>query len=186
MSTHEQTTGPNSSPTMAGIVERNIQALLAKQQEEEKRRSLEERVAGHITRFAGNMRFVYLHLLLFGLWIAVNLGWTPALEFDPSLVTLAMFASVEAIFLSTFVLITQNRMQRQADRRADLDLHVSLLAEHEITRLITLVTALAERTGIDTSPHPELPELKRDVAPEQVLDKIEHEQRTFRSSSKVS
>jgi uncharacterized membrane protein len=60
--------------------------------------------------------------------------------FDPSFVVLAMFASVEAIFLSTFVLISQNRMNAQADKRAELDLQVSLLTEHEVTRLITLVT----------------------------------------------
>ena len=80
------------------------------------------------------MRFVYLHLALFGGWIIVNLGLIPGLRpFDPSFVVLAMVASVEAIFLSTFVLISQNRMAAAADRRADLDLQVSLLAEHEIT-----------------------------------------------------
>ena len=68
------------------------------------------------------MIFVYIHLIGFGIWIIVNLGWTPLPTFDPTLVVLAMFASVEAIFLSTFVLITQNRMAAQADRRADLDL----------------------------------------------------------------
>jgi uncharacterized membrane protein len=93
------------------------------------------------------MRFVYLHLLLYGAWIAVNLGWTPLKPFDPSFVILAMEASVEAIFLSTFVLITQNRMAALADRRADLDLQVSLLTEHEVTRVVTLVTAMAERMG---------------------------------------
>ena len=84
-----------------------------------------------------------------------------------------MFASVEAIFLSTFVLITQNRMSAQADRRADLDLQISLLAEHEVTRLITLVSVIAERVGIKTTEDKELPELKQDVHPEQVLEKIE-------------
>ena len=85
----------------------------------------------------------------FRLWIIINLGSTPLPAFDPTFVILAMFASVEAIFLSTFVLITQNRMAAQADRRADLDLHISLLAEHEVTRLITLVSSIAERMGIE-------------------------------------
>jgi uncharacterized membrane protein len=89
-----------------------------------------------------------------------------------------MVASVEAIFLSTFILITQNRMAAMADKRADLDLQVSLLAEHEITRLLTLVTALAERMGVDAAQDPELTELARDVAPEQVLDTMDtHQQR---------
>ena len=71
---------------------------------------------------------------LFGFWIVANLDWVPGVPaWDPSFVVLAMAASVEAIFLSTFVLISQNRMA--ADKRADLDLQVSLLAEHEVTRL---------------------------------------------------
>jgi uncharacterized membrane protein len=61
---------------------------------------------------------------------------------------LAMFASVEAIFLSTFVLISQNRMNLQADKHADLDLQVSLLSKHEVRRLITLVTAIAKKMDI--------------------------------------
>jgi uncharacterized membrane protein len=164
----------NQEPTsMTSIVDRNIQALLARRQQEEKNKSVQDRTADAISRFTGSMPFVYLHLFVFGVWIIVSLGWTPLPPFDPTFVTLAMFASVEAIFLSTFVLITQNRMAVQADRRADLDLHVSLLAEHEVTRLITLVSAIAEEMGIETSKHPELPELEKDVDPEKVMDQIE-------------
>jgi uncharacterized membrane protein len=86
---------------------------------------------------------------------------------------LAMMASVEAIFLSTFVLISQNRMSAAADKRADLDLQISLLAEHEVTKLVTLVSAIADRMGVVTKVDAELDEIKRDVAPEAVLDKIE-------------
>jgi len=74
-----------------------------------------------------------------------------------------MVASVEAIFLSTFILITQNRMAAQAQQRADLDLQISLLAEHEITRLLTLTVAIAERLGRPTAQDPELAELAQDV-----------------------
>ncbi len=84
-----------------------------------------------------------------------------------------MAASVEAIFLSTFVLITQNRMAALADQRADLDLQISLLAEHEVTRLITLVRAIADLMGIEESRDPELSEIAKDVQPEKVLDRIE-------------
>jgi uncharacterized membrane protein len=90
-----------------------------------------------------------------------------------------MVASVEAIFLSTFVLITQNRMAAMADKRADLDLQISLLAEHEVTRLITLVTAMAERMGVPAASDPELAELSKDVAPEKVMDKMEANERAF-------
>ena len=88
----------------------------------------------------------------------MNLGRLPVKKFDPSFVVLAMFASVEAIFISTFVMISQNRMQQIADKRADLDLHVSLLAEHEITRLIQLTTLMAAQMGIQEAQNPELDE----------------------------
>ena len=82
---------------------------------------------------------------------------------------------MEAIFLSTFVLIRQNRMAA-ADKRADLDLHVGLLAEHELTKLVALVAALAERAGVRADADPEIEEVNTDVAPEAVLDEIEAKQ----------
>lgn len=174
---HPQT--PEEHTGMARVVARNIQALLERRQQENQRKSRQDRLADAITRFTGSMTFVYLHLTVFGLWIFINLGWLPIVpRFDPTFVVLAMAASVEAIFLSTFVLISQNRMTILADKRADLDLQVSLLAEHEITHLIQLVTAIAHRMGLEESRNPELAELARDVAPEKVLDEIElHEQR---------
>jgi uncharacterized membrane protein len=172
---------PRDSPQLAGVVERNIRALLARQQQEDRRKTASERVADAVTRFTGSMVFVYIHLALFGGWIAVNLGATPLPRFDPSFVVLAMAASVEAIFLSTFVLISQNRMQAVADKRADLDLQVSLLAEHEITQLVALVTQMAKRMGIEEAHDPELRELAQDVAPEKVLDEMEAHAREFRA-----
>ncbi|HEX8903281.1 MAG TPA: DUF1003 domain-containing protein [Longimicrobiaceae bacterium] len=167
------------SPRLAGVVERNIRAILARRQMEERQKSASERIADGITRFTGSMAFVYIHLVLFGTWILINLGWTPVPRFDPSFVILAMAASVEAIFLSTFVLISQNRMQQLADQRADLDLQVSLLAEHEITQLVALVTEMARKMGLDAARDPELDELAQDVAPEKVLDEMEHHAESF-------
>jgi uncharacterized membrane protein len=159
---------------MSSALERNIQALELRRQREEVEATIEERIAEAITRFTGSMLFVYLHLVFFGFWIVANLGWVPGVpSWDPSFVVLAMMASVEAIFLSTFVLISQNRMSAAADKRADLDLQISLLAEHEVTKLVTLVSAIADRMGVETQVDTELDEIKRDVAPEAVLDKIE-------------
>ena len=83
-----------------------------------------------------------------------------------------MEASVEAIFLSTFVLISQNRTSAAADKRADLDLHINLLAEHELTKLTEVVTAIAARLDVKFG-HVEMAEVERDVAPEAVLDAID-------------
>jgi len=131
-------------------------------------------MAERISRFAGSMRFVYLHAVLYGFWIAANIGIVPAVEpWDPTLVVLAMIASVEAIFLSTFILIGQNRMAASADRRAELDLQISLLAEREITKLVELVSGIAARIGVEQPNRAEIEEMKREVAPETVLDVIQ-------------
>jgi len=141
---------------------------------EEATATLEERVAGVITRFSGTMRFVYVHIVVYGFWILANLGVVPGVpKFDPSFVILAMAASVEAIFLSTFILITQDRMSAAADKRAELDLQISLLAEHEVTKLAALLSAVADRLGVETDVDADVEELKEDVAPEAVLDEIE-------------
>lgn len=159
---------------LAGVVRRNIRTLLEARNRVEQRKSREERIADAITAFTGSMRFVYLHAALVGGWIVVNLGLVPGIRpFDPfPFVMLAMIASVEAIFLSTFVLISQNRMAALADRRADLDVQINLLAEHEITRLIELTDLIAHRLGVHQGT-PHLEELKRDVRPEAVLEEIE-------------
>src|SRR5439155_11515529 len=78
---------------------RNIDALRRRREDEEASATAEERLARAITRFSGSMRFVYLHLALYGGWLAANLGWIPSVRpWDPTFVILAMIASVEAIF----------------------------------------------------------------------------------------
>jgi uncharacterized membrane protein len=155
-------------------LERNIAALADRRRAEHKRASTQERLADAVTRFTGSLAFVYLHLVLVGLWIAVNIGVLPVVaRFDPTFVILATAASVEAIFLSTFVLISQNRMQTDADRRADLDLHISLLTEHELTKLASIVGAIAAKVGVDLHKAEDVKEIEQDIDPQRVLDEIE-------------
>nr|WP_245444257.1 DUF1003 domain-containing protein [Microvirga sp. KLBC 81] len=157
----------------ASVLERNINVLRDKRQKEENQAGLQDRMANAITRFSGSMLFVYVHLALVVGWIAVNAGLIPSIApFDPSFVILATVASVEAIFLSTFVLISQNRAAAEADRRAELDLQTNLLSEHEITRLLSLTIAIAARLGVEEAQDPSLKELQKHVAPEKVLDRI--------------
>ena len=155
-------------------LKRNIEALRQRREREEANVSREEVLARAITRFSGSMRFVYLHVALYGCWVIANLGWIPGIAaWDPSFVVLAMIASVEAIFLSTFILITQNRMAATADRRAELDLQVSLLAEAEITKLVQLVSEIADRMNVAAARAEDIEEMKQLVHPEAVLDAIE-------------
>jgi uncharacterized membrane protein len=161
-------------PPFSRVLARNIDAIVARSRADDARRSAQDRISDAITRFTGSLTFVYIHAALFGGWIIWNLGWIPGLPpFDPSFVVLAMTASVEAIFLSTFVLISQNRMQAQAEKRAELDLQVSLLAEHEITKLVTLLDAVSRQLGVQREHDPDVEEAKQDIDPTVVLDAIE-------------
>lgn len=158
---------------MTSTLQGNIARLTDRARREQASAPWPARVADRITGFTGSMTFVLLHLVAYGLWIVANLGWLPGVpRFDPTFVILASEASVEAIFLSTFVLISQNRMAAVADRRADLDLHINLLAEHELTRLAGLVARVAEAVGVPVE-DPADQEIQRDVAPEQVLDALD-------------
>jgi len=107
-------------------------------------RTAQDRAADGITRFAGSMSFVYLHVGWFAVWILLNVGLLgSALVFDDfpyGLLTLVV--SLEAIFLSTFVMISQNREAARADIRAQLDFETNLRAE-------VLVYAIAKHTGVD-------------------------------------
>ena len=167
-------TASKDASNLGRRLDHKIEALLERRQRDVRHASLEDRIASRITRFAGSIIFVYIHAVVFGLWILVNVGVLPFLPaFDPSLVILAMVASVEAIFISTFVMISQNRMAEADDKRADLNLQISLLAEHEATQSLTLLSAIAEKLGVEVKEKEEIEELKKDVTPEQVMDAIE-------------
>ncbi len=175
---HINLTGPTIPPpgpkTLSSALQRNIEAVTARRKMEAASATREEKVALAITAFTGSVRFVYIHLVLYAAWIVINLGLVPGVpKFDPSFVVLAMEASVEAIFLSTFVLISQNRTAAASDKRADLDLQINLLAEYELTKLTTVVTRLAEHLSVPLEDDPELEEVQRGVAPEAVLDELD-------------
>jgi uncharacterized membrane protein len=164
-------------PGLTAVLGRNMQRMRDRRAQEEAEATLSERVSDAITKFAGSMTFVIIHALAYGTWIAINLGVVPGIEpFDPSFVMLAMEASVEAIFLSTFVLISQNRMMGAAAKQSELDLQINLLTEHELTKLVSLVDAMARKMGVEAVPSDELEEIKRDVSPEAVLDGLDRQE----------
>ena len=170
------TSSPESDPSdLAAVVGDNIRAMLDARAAFESSKTAQERAADRITAFTGSLPFVYVHAAILVAWMAVNSHAIPAVRAwdPPPFAFLAMLASVEAIFLSTFVLISQNRMQRLADKRSDLDLQVNLLAEREITRVLQAVDAIAKRVGADAPSAKDLHLLKQDVAPAQVLREIE-------------
>jgi uncharacterized membrane protein len=173
--------GSPSEPGSSTVIHRNIGALIQVRQREERRKSVSERIADAVTRFAGSMWCVYVHALLFGGWIICNLGWIAGIRpWDPfPFVMLAMIASVEAIFLSTFILISQNHMARIADRRAELSLQISLLSEHELTRVVQMLDVIAQRLDVPRPPEAEMEDIKQDIQPEKVVEQIERAESSF-------
>ena len=164
---------------LSNVIAENIDSIVKMRLADERKKGPQAHVADWLTRFSGSMVFVYVHAVWFGIWIALNVGWLTSKPFDPfpfSLLTLIV--SLEAIFLSTFVLISQNRAGAIADKRADLDLQINLLSEHEITRVLTLVDAIADHLGIDLNKKPELEDLKKDVPAQRVLEEIEARDKT--------
>ena len=159
---------------LAPVLARNIAAQQERRAREEAQASWRHKLADVITGFAGSMSFVAIHLAVVAFWVAANLGWLPGVaRFDPQFMILATGASVEAIFLSTFVLISQNRAAEDSDRRAELDLQINLLAEHEVTRLVALTQAVARKLGVLEGEDEELHEIARDIAPETVLEGLD-------------
>ena len=158
---------------LADVVERNIATLSRLRGEDARRRSLQNMVADIITDFSGSMPFIYLHIVWFGAWFVLNSGWWGWKPFDPfPYGLLTMIVSLEAIFLSTFVLISQNRQSAEAERRADLHLHIGLLTEHEVTRALQMLDAIQEHLNIDYDAKSELAQLEVDTRPEDVLAEI--------------
>jgi len=164
------------------IIRKNTSAIADMQRSDLERRTTQERFAAWITDFAGSMAFVYVHVLWFGVWILCNTGvfrFPPFTGFDPfpfSFLTLVV--SLEAIFLSTFVLIGQNNLGRSSERRADLDLQVNLLAEQKAAKTLETLDHLAQQLDqmmrrFTYTPDPEVAALSVSPNPEDVLKVIE-------------
>jgi uncharacterized membrane protein len=131
---------------------KNVRTIVALEEKALHNRSLVNRASDAITHFSGTIAFVILHALWFTLWIAANLGWIPhVVAFDPYPFNfLTLIVSLEAIFLSTFVLMSQNQMSYQADRRSQLDLQINLLAEQETTAILQLLQRICRHLGVDS------------------------------------
>jgi uncharacterized membrane protein len=129
----------------------NVERIARLEEEQLRARSLSERVAGAVTRAAGTAVCALAHVAWFASWILLNTGRVgPIRPFDPfPFNLLTMIVSLEAIFLSIWILISQNQMTRQADRRAHLDLQVNLLAEQESTATLRAVERIAQHLGVE-------------------------------------
>ena len=129
----------------------NIDAIAKLEHDALDRRTPTERASDVITKLVGNVGFLLAQLLLIAVWTLVNLHLIPGLKaFDPyPFGVLALVVSSESVFLTIFVLISQSRMARQAERRSHLDLQVGMLSEQELTTILRMLQTLCQHMGVN-------------------------------------
>lgn len=134
-------------------VEENVEAIKAWDRALLLRRTWTQRASDRITLAAASGTSMVAHVIWFTTWIAINTGWMPFIKpFDPfPFELLTMTVSLEAIFLALFVLASQNRLGKQADLRANLDLQIDLLVEREMTAVLQMLKDIAAHLKVDTS-----------------------------------
>jgi uncharacterized membrane protein len=164
----------DDNPLLSKVIERNIRTIIRLRLQAAKKRNFQDQIADAITSFSGHIVFVYVHIVWFGAWIILNTGKIGVHPFDPfPYGLLTMVVSLEAIFLSTFVLISQNRLSEETEYRANLNLQIALLTEHEVTRVLQMLDAIQDKMGIDNDEDSELADLEMETKPEDVLTEIE-------------
>ena len=138
-----------NAPTPSAPELKNIQAIIGLERGTRDHRSLVDRIADAVSNLASTPFFVIAHVVWFVTWIGLNLHRSAVDPYPFNLLTLAV--ALEAIVLTGFVLMAQRRMTQQAEKRAHLDLQINLLAEQELTAILTLLCRVAERVGIDVA-----------------------------------
>lgn len=155
------------------LTQQNVQTILELEKAAKEERTRSDRVAEVIANFCGSMVFVWVHVIWFSGWILLNVV-PGAPHVDPFPFTfLTLVVSLEAIFLSTFILISQNHDARISERRNHLDLQVDLLSEQENTQMIAMLRAIAEKLEIDLSQDHRLEALSEHVEPQRLAKQIE-------------
>jgi uncharacterized membrane protein len=173
------------NPLLSKVIERNIRTIIRLRLKAARARGLQDRISDGITKFSGQMVFVYVHVIWFGAWILLNTGRAGMTPFDPfPYGFLTLVVSLEAIFLSTFVLISQNRLSEESENRANLNLQIALLTEHEVTRVLQMLDAIQDKMGIDNDEDSELADLEMETKPEDVLAEIARLQQLARQRKK--
>lgn len=163
----------HSSGTEAELTRQNVQAIAKLEQATKEQRTRADRIAERIANFCGSMRFVWVHIVWFGGWLLVNT--MPGLpHFDAFPFTfLTLVVSLEAIFLSTFILINQNDQTRLSEKRNHLDLQINLLTEQENTKMLRLLDEIATKVGVDVKADPDLSVLEEATQPDMLEKQID-------------
>ena len=160
--------------TPVSRMHRNIKEISRLEEEALKSRSRAQRFGDLVVQQCGRAWFIALHAIWFASWVVLNARLIPGVQpFDSfPYPFLTLVVSLEAIFLSLFILMSQNRSNRLADQRAHLDLQINLLAEHESTKTLELLQALCEHHGLACARDPEVNELLAQTKPEEIVKEL--------------
>jgi len=137
-----------------------------------------EQLANKVTNFSGSMFYVWLHVAWFTIWLLINVASLIFQPFDPfPFGLLTMIVSLEAIFLSTFVLISQNRQASHADRRSKVDLQINVITEREVTKIMDMVSQIRDHLGIAPADDRELDEMQEEADIAELADAVDGAER---------
>ena len=156
------------------LTDRNVRTIVALENSAKSATTAGERLAAHVATFCGNMIFVWVHLAFFAAWIFYNtLPWF-APHGDPfPFFALTFVVSLEAIFLSAFILISQNEEKRLTKQRSHLNLQITLLTEQENTRMLKILNNIAAKVGAEMDDGLGLATLEESTRPEKLMDQID-------------
>jgi uncharacterized membrane protein len=160
------------SPTPSQVL-RNVQTIADLEAKSSAQRSALDRFSDRVSDFAGSTSFLVIHVLWFAGWISWNSVTSKGVDPYP-FTFLTLLTSLEAIFLTSFVLISQNHLEWAGRRRAALDLQINLLAEREMTSVLRTVSAIAEHLGLPEA-DTDLEELAEQTDVEAVARTLEHQ-----------
>jgi uncharacterized membrane protein len=158
--------------TVDELTAQNVAAIHRLEAAAQAHRGRIDLMADHVSRFAGSALFLALHVGWFTAWVLVNV--VPGLRhFDPFPFTfLTLVVSLEAIFLSSFILISQNRAAEVSERRNQLDLQINLLTEQENTRVLKMLGAISKKLGVVVADDPSAEVLEQATHPDKLVEQI--------------
>jgi uncharacterized membrane protein len=164
---------PPDNGSVHALTQRNVELIRELEESAKEDRSPSDKVAEVIAKFCGSMTCVWVHIIWFGVWTLINVS--PGLpHIDPFPFTfLTLVVSLEAIFLSTFILISQNHDAKISERRNNLDLQINLLSEQENTKMLAMLQAIAAKVGANLEEDPHIQAMSADTEPEKVVRQIQ-------------
>jgi len=159
--------------TVEQITAQNVRTIGQLERAAQRQESLGDRIAAEINRVCGSMLFLWINAIAFTVWMSLNTLILPK-PWDPfPFAFLTLVVSLEAIFLSIFLLIAENRQARVEERRSKLDLQINLLAEQETTKTMKLLHLIARKVGVEEEADEEYAVLEQVTRPEKLIAQID-------------